>query len=85
MSQKPVLNVAFPVVDDAGLMTEPFRKYMATLGYALPIVGAGTPEAAVEANQFSIYINSTGTTGTLMYVKKLTDIGNDKTKGWVAV
>lgn len=85
MSQKPKLAAAFPIVHEDGTMTEAFRSYMAELGYALPLVGAGTPEASVEANQFSTYINSTGASGTLMYVKKLTDIGGDKTKGWIAV
>lgn len=58
---------------------------MTRLANAVPLIGAGSPEGVLEALQYQTYINTTGSTGSLMYVKKLTDIGGDKTQGWIAV
>jgi hypothetical protein len=48
-------------------------------------VGTGSPEGVVEARQYSLYINSAGTTGSIEYRKMLPDIGGDITQGWIAV
>lgn len=73
-----------PIVHANGTVTDPFRTWGNRVGRSIPIVGSGSPEGVVEAPQFTLYIRSDGTTGSLIYVKKLTDISGDRSQGWVA-
>ena len=81
----PRLNVAQPIVEPDGTMAQPFRQFTQDARLSIPIVGRGSPEGVVEARQYSLYIDSTGTTGSIEYRKMLPDIGGDKTQGWIAV
>lgn len=81
----PRLNAAQPIVQPDGTMAQPFRQFTQDASLSIPIVGDGSPEGVVEARQYSLYINSTGTTGSIEYRKMLPQIGGDVTKGWVAV
>lgn len=81
----PRLNAAQPIVEPDGTMAQPFRQFTQDASLSIPIVGTGSPEGVVEARQYSLYINSTGTTGSIEYRKMLPDIGGDKTQGWIAV
>lgn len=79
------LNSAFPIVDDKGFMSDSFRFWTLNTDLSNPIVGAGSPEGVVTARQYQFYINTSGTTGSLLYIKMLPDIGGDRSQGWVAV
>lgn len=81
----PRLNVAQPIVEPDGTMAQPFRQFTQDASLSIPIVGSGSPEGVVEARQYSLYIDSTGSTGSIEYRKMLPDIGGDKTQGWIAV
>jgi len=85
MKQQPRITASNPIVNPDGTMTLQFRELLNELTYALPLTGTGSPEGVVDAFQFSTYIDSSGSSGLILYVKKLTDIGGDTTKGWVAV
>ena len=77
------LNAATVLVDANGAPTPPFRDYLTRLENNLPILGDGSPEGVVEADLYSLYINRTG--APIEYRKMSTDIGGDKTQGWLAV
>jgi len=81
----PRLNVAQPIVDANGTMTQPFRQFTQDATLGIPIVGSGSPEGVVEARQYSLYLDSAGSAGSIQYRKMLPDIGGDRTKGWIAV
>jgi len=81
----PRLNAAQPIVAANGTMEQPFRQFTQDASLSIPIVGAGSPEGVVEARQYSLYINSTGSSGSIEYRKMQPDIAGDKTKGWIAV
>lgn len=81
----PRLNAAQPIVASNGTMEQPFRQFTQDASLSIPIVGAGSPEGVVEARQYSLYINSTGSSGSIEYRKMQPDIAGDKTKGWIAV
>jgi hypothetical protein len=81
----PRLNAAQPIVQPDGTMAQPFRQFTQDASLSIPIVGTGSPEGVVEARQYSLYIDSAGTTGSLQYRKMQPDIGGDKSQGWVAV
>lgn len=80
-----LLNASQPIVGKNGTMEQPFRTQMIRLANNLPIVGTGSPEGALEAPQFNLYLDSLGTTGTIEYRKMQTDIAGDRKKGWVLV
>lgn len=81
----PRLNAAQPIVQPDGTMAQPFRQFTQDASLSIPIVGTGSPEGVVEARQYSLYIDSTGTTGSLQYRKMQPEIGGDTSQGWVAV
>lgn len=81
----PRLNSAQPIVLPDGTMAQPFRQFTQDASLSIPIIGTGSPEGVVEARQYSLYIDSAGTTGSLQYRKMQPDIGGDKSQGWVAV
>lgn len=79
------LNAAQPIVDDSGTMTQQMRTFAQQNTDNSLIIGIGSPESVVSANQGRIYMNSSGTTGSILYTKKLADIGGDISQGWVLV
>ena len=79
------LNASFPIVEADGTMTQAFRDQMNALNALIPFKGTGSPEAVIEAPQFSEYIDIAGTASAIKYVKRDTDIAGDKTKGWILI
>ncbi len=47
--------------------------------------GAGSPEGVVEARITSQYMDTTGTAGSILYVKRDQDVAGDRKKGWILV
>ena len=82
--QKPLLNSIEPITND-GLMNDKFRGVVNKLTNKLPIVSTGSPEGAISAFQYSYYIDSDLSSGCPLWVKRLTDIGGDVTKGWARI
>ena len=85
MAKTPQLNAAQPIVGQNGTMEQPFRTWANTVTANLPVIGSGSPEGVVDAPQFAVYIDSTGVSGALQYIKLQPDIAGDTTMGWVAV
>jgi len=81
----PILNVAQPIIGNDGTMEQAFRQWTQDASLSIPIVGTGSPEGVVEARQYSLYLDSAGSAGSIQYRKMLPDIGGDKTKGWILV
>ena len=79
------LNVAQPIIEGDGTMAQAFRQFTQEASLSIPIVGVGSPEGVVEARQFSLYIDESGSTGSLQYRKMQPSIAGDRTRGWVAV
>ncbi len=79
------LNITAPFLDAEGYLTLESLDWTLTVSKWLPVLGSGSPEGVVSASQYSLYINTIGTTGSIEYRKMLSDIGGDKTQGWVAV
>jgi len=81
----PRLNVAQPIVDPDGTMAQSFRQFTQDASLSIPIVGTGSPEGVIQASQYSLYIDSNGSSGSIEYRKMQPNIGGDTAKGWVAV
>lgn len=81
----PRLNAAQPIVDADGTMAQPFRQFTQDASLSIPIIGVGSPEGVVEARQYSLYIDSTGSSGSIEYRKMQPSIAGDTSQGWAAV
>lgn len=49
------------------------------------ITGAGSPEGVVEALPRRLYMDTAGTTGNILYIKRDDSIAGDLSKGWILV
>ena len=74
-----------PIVNDKGIMTQEARAYFNTITELLMITGQGSPENVISARIGALYTDVNGSTGSILYVKKLANIGGDQTQGWVLV
>lgn len=81
----PILNAHQPIVEENGTMARHFRDQMNVLNRSLPLDGEGSPEGVIEALQFTIYIDSLGLTGTILWIKMLPSVGGDTSLGWLLV
>jgi hypothetical protein len=74
-----------PIVDSEGKMDHIYYRWVVQMTSLDLIVGTGTPEGSIEATVGRAYMDDAGSTGSLLYMKKLADIGGDRTQGWVVV
>lgn len=81
----PLLNATNAIVESNGTMSQAFRTWTISASLSIPIVGTGSPEGALEARQYQLYIDSAGAAGAIEYRKMLPDIGGDRTQGWILV
>ena len=79
------LNSTLPVVDDNGAMVRRFRDWTQDVTRLAVIVGTGSPESVVEGSQTQLYMDDSGTAGSILYIKRDSDISGDKTQGWILV
>ena len=77
-----VLFVNQAIVEGNGTMSRPFQEWQTLVTKLLPLTGAGSPEGAVEAEQYQHYYDTTAAAGSIHYIKMLADIGGDKSLGW---
>ena len=81
----PPLGVA-PIVDDNGLMNQEMRDWVDTVSFFGYIrTGLGSPEGLVEARVTALYMDTSGSAGSILYIKRDNDVGGDTTKGWILV
>ena len=74
-----------PLVDGDGVMSDQARVWFSVITDRALIVGDGAPEGVVEGIVGAEYMNTSGISGTIKYIKRDADIGGDKTKGWVLI
>lgn len=72
-------------MNDEGQSNKEFTLWLQQITGLQILSGSGSPEAAVSAVQKSLYMNTAGTAGSILYIKRDASIGGDKTKGWILV
>lgn len=86
MSLFPRLTRNRPIVDGDGAMTQESSQFMDNVADLARYRGTGSPEGVVRAREDSIYIDSAGVAGAILYVKRdASDVGGDTSKGWILV
>lgn len=78
-------NSNFPIVNNEGIMSKIFRIFLNEVAGESLIVGTGAPEGLLEAKQGRRYMDDSGTTGSILYIKKFNDISGDRKQGWILV
>ncbi len=66
-------------------MTLEFGTWIRTVNDRLLIIGNTVPEGVIEASQGAEFMDTSGTTGGIKYIKRDSDIGGDKSKGWILI
>jgi hypothetical protein len=80
----PIIPAAqTPIISDERLMETSFRLFLSDLAALYIVSGVGSPEGVVEARAKKLYMDTAGTAGAILYIKRDADIGGDKTQGWI--
>ena len=74
-----------PVTDDDNEMSQRFYTWTQAITNLQILTGSGSPETVVVATETTLYMNTAGTAGNILYIKKLSDISGDRTQGWILV
>lgn len=79
------LNRSIAVVDKDGNPLQILQLFSEEVARLQTIIGTGSPEGVVEATVLREYMDLTGAPGAVKYIKRLADIGGNRTMGWVAI
>lgn len=80
------INFDRSIVEGDGSLTPQSRIFFRTITNQALIIGTGSPEGVVIAEKGATYMDDTGITGNIVYIKRDTDDGvGDKSIGWVLV
>ncbi len=73
------------IVDPSGNANLRMLNWMDQMTRLQIVTGSGTPEAVIRAEIGTLYMDTAGTTGSILYIKRDGDIGGDTSKGWILV
>lgn len=77
-------DINTPITRPDGTMADAFQRWTTQMTRLDLIIGTGSPEGVIEATVGRAYMDETGVSGALLYMKRDADIGGDKSQGWVA-
>ena len=78
-------NPTNSIVNAAGRMSQAFRSWTQEITRMQMATGSGTPEGVLEAPVSKLYMDTAGTAGNILYVKRDAAIGGDAKQGWILV
>lgn len=81
----PIFNHHRIVGDDGMLPSDRMLDWMSQITDLDIIIGTGSPEGVVIARQGREYMDDAGSAGAIKYIKKLADIGGDRSQGWILI
>lgn len=74
-----------PIVTPEGIPSDVFNFWIRQVTDRGLYIGTGSPEGVLEAQQGAEYLDETGIAGAVKYIKQVSAIAGDRTKGWVAI
>lgn len=77
------LNIAQPIIRMDGTIEREFEDLLYEFIREIRFFGVGSPEGVVTGAQYSEYVDTAGSSGSIKYIKMQPDIGGDKSLGWV--
>ncbi len=72
-------------VNEQGRPTTEFMLWIQNVSNLAQSVGNGDPEGVVESDQLAIFMDEDGAPGAVLYIKQKSDIGGDRSMGWVVI
>ena len=75
----------YPIVNDLGQSNKEFTLWLQQITGLQILSGSGAPENTVSDAQKSLYMNTAGSAGSILYIKRDASIGGDTKKGWILV
>jgi len=72
-------------VTDENRMTQVFRTWADAVTQLDMLSGSGSPDGVVEALPRRMYMDTAGTAGAILYIKRDADVGGNRKLGWVLV
>jgi len=79
------INPSSSLVNEDGAATTLFRDFILQVSEESMAIGSGSPEGLLEASKGKRYMDEDGTTGSILYIKKLESISGDRSQGWILV
>lgn len=79
------LDHSQPIVAKNGMATDHFRLFLLQVAERGLLIGTGSPDGVVEAQQGVFYMDDAGAAGSVLWLKQLADVSGDKTDGWIAI
>lgn len=70
---------------NSGAALDHFRIFLLEVHKRGLLIGQGSPEGVVEAQQGTEYMDENGLAGSVKFIKQKSDIEGDRTQGWVAI
>ena len=74
-----------PLIEENGAPSGQFNLWLKAISDGALIIGTGSPETVVEAEQRAMYMDDAGTAGNIIYIKRDSDIGGDPKQGWILI
>lgn len=79
----PPVNI--PVVDKNGNASNELTSWFQVITDRAIIIGSGSPDGVIEAYQGAEYMDLNGVASAIKYIKQFSDVGGNKTLGWVLI
>jgi len=76
---------SLPISDDDNEMSQRFYSWTQAITNLQILTGSGSPESVVVATETTLYMNTAGAAGNILYIKKLSDVAGDRSQGWILV
>jgi len=73
------------IVDENGVSSQQMFLWMDAVTDTDILIGTGSPEGVVTAEQRRLYMDDAGTAGAILYIKRDADVSGDKSQGWILV
>ena len=74
-----------PIVEPGGSMSSPMRLWVQQVNGLQVLTGAGSPEGVVSAPITTLYMNTAGGAGSVLYIKRDAAVSADPKDGWILV
>lgn len=79
------LYAGTPVVNQKGQPEQVLRLFSEAVAKLPIIIGSGSPEGIVDAQPSRLYMDMTGISGAILYIKRDANIAGNTKNGWILV
>lgn len=80
-----IINPDRKIVNENGQSVQTMFLWMDAVSKLDVFIGTGTPESVVVADQGRFYMDDAGVAGSILYIKRDSDVGGDRSQGWILV